>query len=316
MSMNHHPDNPDRYSIALSGLDGSNLLAFLAALGTLRTLSRALDDMSIQLHWEARGMWTPVLSGPFPNDDQEAMDLILFSLHTQLQNMAGHPVLTVANNLNMSPRQFRQVATAAVQLAHQSGDRTGVDFVAAFGCDAISEDDVISDTAFRTMSGAGHQHFLKTMHDLVALTEPEHLKRSLFEPWDYADDRPSLRWDPADDRRYALRWNEPSGDPIRTMRGANRLAVEALPLFPTAPVGNKLETTGFRTGGSRNTFFSWPIWETPISIDVVRSLLALPELQLDAPPRDKLRPMGIVDVLRSQRLTIGKFRNFAPSQSI
>lgn len=316
MTTNHCSDPAVGSSIALSGLDGSNLLAFLAALGTLRTLTRALNNPTIQMHWEARGIWTPVLSGPFPNDDQKAMDLILSSLHTQLQNMAGHPVLTVANNLNLSPQQFRQLASAAVQLAHQSGDRTGVDYVAAFGCDAISEDGVIADTAFRTMSGAGHQHFLKTMHDLVALTEPEHLKRSLFEPWDYADDRPSLRWDHADDRRYALRWKEPSGDPIRTMRGANRLAIEALPLFSTAPVGNKLETSGFRTGGSRNTFFSWPIWETPISIDVVRSLLALQELQLDRPPRDKLRPMGIVDVLRAQRLTIGKFRNFAPSQSL
>lgn len=316
MPTNRRPGTSVRRSIALAGLDGSNLLAFLAALGTLRTLTQALEDATIQLHWEARGMWTPVLSGPFPDDDEEAIALILSSLHARLRQMLNHPVLTVAKNLNLSPQQFRQLASEAVQLAHESGDRTGVDYVASFGCDAISENGVIADTAFRTMSGAGHQHFLKTMHDLVTLTEPEHLKRSLFEPWDYADDRPSLRWDPADDRRYALRWKEPSGDPIRTMRGANRLAVEALPLFPTAPVGNKLETTGFQTGGSRNTFITWPIWEHPASLDVVRSLLALQELQRDRPPRDLLRPMGIVDVLRSQRLTIGKFRNFAPSQSL
>ena len=299
-------------SLALTGLDGSNPLGFLAALGTFRVFSLAQPEKTARLHWKAAPYYQPVLTC----DETLSADMLLDAIAKRLAGMAAHPALTVDDNLKLSPETFRAYAKKAVEQAHASGDRTWPDFVAAFGCEATSEDGVIQDTAFRTMSGAGHQHFLKTMRDLARLTTRDHLYRSLFEPWAYEDEKPSLRWDPADDRRYALRWKEPSGDPIRTQRGANRLAVEALPLFPTAPVHVALETTGFQTGGSRHTFFTWPIWNRPVTLDVVRSLLALPELQSDQPPRRPLRAMGIVDVYRSQRLTIGKFRNFAPARSV
>ena len=71
----------------------------------------------------------------------------------------------------------------------------------------------------------------------------------------------------------------PSGDPVRTMRGANRLAVEALPLFPTVPGERHLHTTGFSQRRGEGVLFSWPIWEGALSIEVVRSLLSLAELQ-------------------------------------
>ncbi|GIW91737.1 MAG: hypothetical protein KatS3mg109_2169 [Pirellulaceae bacterium] len=218
-------------SLALPGLDGSNLLAFLAAVGTLRTLALAWPDSEVRMHWERGAGWNPVLSARRSLTKESVVE----ALHSQLGQMDKYPAFTVADDLKIPPDQFRHYAVQAVQHAHQTGDRTWADFAAAFGCDAISEENVIQDTAFRTMSGAGHQHFLKTMRELIELTEPEHLRKALFEPWGYEDDRPSLRWDPEDDRRYALRWSDPSGDPIRTVRGANRLAIEALPLFPYRP---------------------------------------------------------------------------------
>jgi len=299
-------------SLALTGLDGSNPLAFMAALGTLRVLSVAQPHRMTRLHWATTASYHPILT----SDDPLDVDTLLDAIEQPLKEMAAHPALTVDDNLKLSPDVFRDYARQSVKNAQTNGDRSWTDFAAAFGCDAISEDAVIQDTAFRTMSGAGHQHFLKTMRNLARLTTRDDLRRSLFEPWTYTDDKPSLRWDPADDRRYALRWKEPSGDPIRTQRGANRLAIEGLPLFPTAPVRSSVETTGFQTAGSRNTFFTWPIWNEPATLDVVRSLLALPELQIDHPSRDRLHQMGIIEVYRSQRLTIGKFRNFAPAQPV
>ena len=132
----------------------------------------------------------------------------------------------------------------------------------------------------------------------------------MFLPWQYADDRPNLRWDPVDDRRYALRWNEPSGDPVRTMRGANRLAVEALPLFPTAAGERRLQTTGFSQRPGQGVMFTWPIWDVPLKMGTVRSVLSLPELQEPRPNRDVLSAMGIVEVYRSERITRDKYRNF------
>ena len=49
--------------LILSGLNGSNPLAFLAALGALRVLAISLPIRKIRLAWRASGQWLPVLSG-------------------------------------------------------------------------------------------------------------------------------------------------------------------------------------------------------------------------------------------------------------
>ena len=222
------------------------------------------------------------------------------------------PALSFSKNLVISREDFRRLAQDA-QSKSAFTDRHYADFVAAFGCDSLSiseKNPKIQDTALRTMSGAGHQHFLASMRELVQNTCPDHLRSSLFAPWQYSDPKPNLRWDPIDDRRYALRWKNPSDDPVKTMRGANRLAVEALPLFPTAPGVRQLHTTGFSQRRGEGVLFSWPIWEGPLSIHIVRSLLSLTELQKPNPDRNGLLAMGVVEIYRSERITKDKFRNF------
>jgi len=130
-----------------------------------------------------------------------------------------------------------------------------------------------------------------------------------------------VRWDPREDVRYALRWRDPSGEnalrsQAGSMLGANRLAIEGLALFPSVPVAGRLETTGFRGRRSRDTFFTWPIWEAATSVDGVRSILALAELQDERPDRGKLARLGVAEVYRSQRITVGKYRNFTPAQAV
>ncbi|HEY5705579.1 MAG TPA: hypothetical protein VIS96_08410 [Terrimicrobiaceae bacterium] len=176
---------------------------------------------------------------------------------------------------------------------------------------------MIEDTEFRTMSGAGHQHFLEFMNVLAKETTAEQLHEALFGPWRYSDSSPTMRWDPEDDRRYALRWDEPSKDPVRTVRGANLLAVAALPLFPTIPLsGRELATTGFRGKGSRGAFITWPIWLGWLALDSIRSLISSRELQDDNASTRLLAFRGIEAVYRSQRITLGKYRNFTPAQAV
>lgn len=303
----------------LTGLDGANPLAFLAALGTLRTATLALPRERVRLHWLAADTWHPVLTC----DCELVADRLVDTLHVELARMAGHPALAVDDNLKLSQDEFRAYSMDAAEQAISVRDRRWADFAAAFGSDVIGDDDMIADTALRTMSGAGHQHFLKTMRDIVADTSPEQLHEAIFGPWRYRDVKLSLRWDPADDRRYALRWKEPSGDPAMTVRGANRLAIEGLPLLPCMPVRSRLETTGFRGVGARDTFWTWPIWcnpdgPCPLSLDAVRSVLSLSELQDSDSDikREDLRRQGVAEVYRSQRLTIGKFRNFTPAKAV
>lgn len=293
----------------LSGIDGGNLLGVLAALGLLRILSRHEPGLRPRLAWQVQeGAWRPQLVMQYKLSDEELITM----LDAALKAMVAHPAWTFANDLNVSAQVYRDYARSAAMAVPE--EPLQAEFAAAFACDAVTDasgkKDIVSDTALRTMSGAGHQHFLGFMRQLAECTGPEHLRKALFEPWRYDDDKPSMRWDPLDDRRYALRWNEPSGDPIRTVRGANRLAIEALPLFPVMPRGRRLETTGFSLGGSRVTYIYWPIWRCPIPLPVVRSLLADRRLSDPSKHRGPLRAIGVELVYRSQRLTVDKYRNF------
>lgn len=299
--------NVDTHEWGLAGLDGANPLAFLAAVGTLRTATLAWPAREITLGWHlSDGLWKPLL-GTQGISDRETL---LEGLSRQLARMAGHPAFDVGDNLNFTPDQFRRYAETAQELA--ASDDTMAAFLGSFACEGVVDDQgkQVADTALRTMRGAGHQDFVKTMRDLVGATTRDHLEHSLFSAWERAETGLGLRWDPQDDRRYALRWNEPSSDPTRTERGAHRLAVEALPLFPVHPVHRRLETTGF-TRRARQTFLSWPIWTTRVSLDVVRSLLALRGLQAETLSRGELARRGVVEVFRSQRITLGKYRNFS-----
>jgi hypothetical protein len=94
---------------------------------------------------------------------------------------------------------------------------------------------------------------------------------------------------------------------IRVLSMAARPAGEWFHFLAGATL--QLETTGFRTSGSRGTFWTWPIRETPIGLDDVCSLAALKDLQAETPNRPTLSARGVVEVFGSQRLTVGKFRN-------
>lgn len=300
--------------LPLPGLDGANPLAFLAALGTLRVLALGWMHDEVRLGWQSTGAsWQPVVAASRALSEDE----IVSTLHAQLSAMAGHPAFTFAENLKIKARTFAPFVRIAFADWHDRKDTIAAEFAAAYACElVVNEDGTIQDTAFRTMSGAGHQHFLAFMEQLARSTTPLHLRAALFAPWHYEEQKLSMRWDPTDDRRYALRWSNPSGDVIRTVRGANRLAIEALPLFPVAPVGRNLETTGFGSPTGRGVFWTWPIWEAPLPLDSVRSVLALAELQAARPDRRKLAARGVVEVFRCERITIGKFRNFTPAQPV
>ncbi len=293
----------------LVGINGANPLGFLAALGTLRSCSLCKPAWDPKLYWCARAVWNPALKfGIAITQDELLEQLALF-----LEKSPGSEAFELSDNIKFSPDCFRKIAADALERA-RFDEQEYVRFLAALGSEAVTDDKgMIVDTALRTMSGAGHQHFLKSMRKIREETKKTDLKSALFHQWTYADEKPSLRWDPVDDRRYALRWRDPSGDTIMTVRGANRLAIEGLPLMSTAPVGQQLHTIGFRGKGSKDTFWAWPMWRFPVGLDTVRSLLTIKVLQKPVFTHqdfDALQARGIGEIYRSQRITVGKYRNF------
>ena len=315
--------DPPAGGLLLNGLDGANPLAFLAALGTLRGLTIAWPERDVRLSWALRDAWRPGLhvDGGAPSRDE-----VLAGLEVFLERRPGHGSLGIGDDLTIQADRFRVHALdAAAAAAPSPQERAGADFIAAFGCDGVARrhgEGQVHDTALRTMSGTGHQHFLRTMRDLADRVGRDRLRQSLFSLWERLDPQLSLRWDPEEDRRYALRWRNPSNDVVSlrgqgsgapTEWGANRLSYEALPLFPVMPAGRSAQTTGFSGAGRSDTRWTWPIWDAPAGLDVVRSLLAIRELQEDTPARQELAAMGIRQVFRSRRITTGQFRNFTPS---
>jgi hypothetical protein len=308
------------HRIDLPGLTGHNLLGFLAAVGLLRITSRLSPEEPVRMGWQALGgFWVPWLELPErwagrAGEGGDLRDGLVSAVHRELTRMVGHSAFAFADDLTVSVEEWRSRCREAVEASSPS-DRVYADVLAAFGADglpAVDKSGRMQDTAFRTMSGAGHQHFLQFMRKLTEGTEERHLRAAVFASWEYLDEGPSMRWDFRDDRRYALRWADPSGDAVRTVRGANRLAIEALPLFPTAPVGRVLRTTGFSERRESGVCLTWPIWAVPVSVETVRSLLALGELQVERPDRRALAARGVVEVYRCQRVTQGKYRNFTP----
>ncbi len=362
--------------LLLVGLDGSNPLAFLAALGTLRTLTQAWPERHVSMSWEmSEGAWRPRLRCPYT----ETAESILQTLHRTLclggtpevqkradrlrarsRNSAdiirraasrwkkqglpkaqqkdrkavlgqaaaqrrkkwlalSAPHLLIGTDTNLTCQDFARYLKRYLQMT--SGQRL-LDDLAALGTDLPDEDGLMSDTALRTMRGAGHQHLLTFMANILEQVEAADIRKALFFPWVYDDPvkNLTLRLDPSDDVRYALRWRNPSGDPARedsgSVLGANALAIAGFALMPVIPSADGVTTVGFSGRRASDTRLSWPIWVHPISLDTCGSLLALPQLQKERPNHRELIALGIAQVHRSRRITTGKFRNFSPAQAI
>src|SRR5262249_581174 len=147
--------------------------------------------------------------------------------------------------------EYREHATSLVEDSVVA-DRGPLDLLAAFASDAyVDKSGRVVATPFCFITGSGHQFFLDTVRQLMSKVAAERVKSVLFEPWTYSDEKLSLRWDPVEDRRYALMDRDPtaSDNKSRTVWMANLLAYRALALFPSAPGSRRLETVGWSGRG-------------------------------------------------------------------
>lgn len=156
---------------------------------------------------------------------------------------------------------------------------------------------------------------LRDAHDAAHAS----FREALIGPWLYQNDDHSLGWDPSTQRLHALRNMVPEQDKAnRSVRAAVFLASQALPLFPVFCSQGRPRTIGFardrrgrdaasgqgrRTVGpsptaDRDDFFTWPVWDRPISFDTLRALLA----HLSSP---RLAARGVVALYQSRRAKTG-----------
>jgi hypothetical protein len=316
----------------LEGLEPDNLLAFLALLGFLRALETARPD------WRPRAAWD------FDHPPLRPL-LILAKVNGSMAigEAAAEGAATLAHDYSFpqsaedgaEPRNDLNYATATarklLERAANGQSRGRADLWSALMCDAAGKDDKIEATPLCLLFGQGHQHFLDRLATVprteappprgrgrkaVTLSAAETLHEALFEPWTRQDPTPAFRWDPAEDVRYALQANDPSGEKSTTQHGANRLAALGLPLLTVVPSQRGERVRLLVLGGAfeRNEFvFRWPIWHEPASLAAIRALLSHPEL---AKGPSALAHLGVAEVRRTHRIGVGKFMNFTRAEAI
>lgn len=232
-----------------------------------------------------------------------------------LRKAVPRPELALGKHIDCNAHEYRDQVSSLLAGTGNIG-RESLDLLAAFASDAcLHENDdkrkkgVVAGTPFCFITGSGHQYFLDFVRQLMRKVDAHRLQSTLFEPWTYADPGLSMRWDPAETRRYALMERDPGPIGSLTVWMANLLAYRALVLFPSAPKQSGLSTVGW-TSLNGDDCFTWPLWAHPSDPDTIRSLLLLPELYAEQPERSVLRERAVSAAFRARRIKVGSGSNF------
>src|SRR5215470_11051253 len=267
-----------------TGLYGSHPLGALAALGMLRVATRLPLPQPVRLSWVVQTDWVARLHVP----GAVSQDAVVQAFVADVAERATAPELVWRQDLQATPDAYHYFAAAQMRTATPAHHAT-VDFLAAYGSEVVTQKGVIHATPFDMTSG--QQQFLALVAALAQ--DLRHnpqctsaaFAEALWGPWRYRDPVHALGWDPQGERLHAYEARSPTKTPARSVRTAIWLAFEALPLFPTAAVAGRLHVGGFDRA---QQWLSWPLWEVPLALPTVRSLLSLADLTRPHPPTERL----------------------------
>ena len=259
--------------IQLRGVDGSNPLGFLAALGLLRVVPGA------KLGFSEDGSFQGFVDG-LDKDESDLATLIAYDAEAAESEIAPwrftymkaatkkqgpHKVA----DLKAPPEDFKTFLTNSIE-AWLIGNGEAAACAAAYGTDiAVDNNGNTKPTAFHFT--AANQTFLGAVESIRASVTQEWVKTSLFTGHGERTGS-NLRWNPGAERNWALMANDPSGDGTRVDAPLEWLAFRGLPLLPSFPRGSRVITTGV-VGRGDDMMFAWPLWSAPASTHTTRSTL-------------------------------------------
>ena len=299
--------------ILLGGLDGTNPLAFIAALGAFRLL--AVDNTCATMSWElCNATWRPLLCGT---------GLLLEQLGGELHSRIGEldmSVWSLDKKLPFAAARFRQKACDATRDASDS--RRGILLTRsphwvlshALMTKGISE---ILHSAWSVLGTRPVKACLLMENESW---NRRRLVRSNRQSQTHGDIKiNSARYDGTQQKIAATPFNGVTqATTVRfRVRGANCLALLGITMFPTIPTKGQPETTAFGLKAPKQSSFSWPIWKYPVSFDVATSLVRMPVLQREEPPEAELQCRGVAAVYRCDRvMTSTYYANFTPARRV
>ncbi|WP_419865399.1 hypothetical protein [Candidatus Poriferisodalis sp.] len=251
--------------LELPGLSGNNPLGFLAALGV--QVAFAGTPFQPLVRWSDGVVPVPRVTADLDHDGIVARVL---EVATQWR---AEPALCPVPEATDVKFPAAGIRTYLSEARHHRSGALAASLVAEGSLDAVTGKKA-KPTDFHFT--AGQMKFLAMARKILASTTSDDLIEALVGPWQYTSKLPSLRWDIADDRAYALSAFDPTdntNNPKLTVPGAECLAILGLSMFPVFPGHRKTATTGCR-GTWRDGSFSWPLWNRPATLNVARTLVA------------------------------------------
>lgn len=295
----------------LTGLEGNNPMGFLAAIGVQTAFSG--EDMQPYLWWSDDVTPHAIVDDRFGVERiaDQVLDTAAHwkdSASTNPKRPDGSPI-PKGDELKFAPDDARVYLDQACQ-----GDDLGGDLAMSLVAEGSLDRQGVakpSDLYFT----AGQQKFLDTVRIILNSVVRDDIMTGLLGPWNYARDIPSLGWDVADDRVYALRANNPSPEKKLTNPGPEALAILGLSRNPVFPGRGRTLTQGC-SGSWKAGYYSWPLWRKPATPSAVKSLLAH---AYNHSGESRLRwysSWGVSMILRSpiRRSGQGGYGTFGPSE--
>ena len=291
-------------SLQLPALDGANPLGFLAALGLLTVGDRMFGEGAWRLSWTKRVVATPILHGVSSVD--EVISAVLADRDQwRTATVLEHP----ADDVKMSQADLRRYVMSCVGENTDNRSSGLVAAIVAEGPLAGTGESKPTDLHFT----AGNQKLIEMARRIRDGLTAGHLTEALETGWKYESELPSLRWDLADDRTYALSATNPAKTTKLTNPGAEWLAFLGLMTLPVFAAGTKLLTTGC-AGGWKRGAFTWPNWDRPLTHRAASSLIGA----VDGKKLDGLEAWSVFRLYTStiRRSDQGGYGTFAPPKPI
>ena len=296
----------------LTGLEGTNPLGFLAALGVQAVFMD--EDERPRLWWSTDVTPHAIVNDSFTVERiaDQALSLAVRwrdCSATNPRRLDGTPI-PKGDELKLAPEDIR------TYLCRSYAGETGSDLAAALLAEGSLDNSGVakpSDLYFT----AGQMKFLGMTRTLLGTVVRDEILTGLVGPWAYASELPSLGWDVADDRVYALRANNPAPDKKLTNPGPEALAIFGLSRHAVFGARDRTLTQGC-SGSWKTGYYSWPLWHRPATSFAVKSLMAH-ACDDSSGNRSRWYPSwGVSCVLRSpiRRSSQGGYGTFGPPEVV
>lgn len=299
--------------LALTGLNGTTFLGFLAGLGTLRAVSASGSktvESRPRLSWREASGWHPMLSGVSDFHDvanciltdarSRAVDAVLDFKYVKQEKGGPKTVHHIAAPLSV----FRGTVTSLLIAGH--ADVAG--YLGTLMCESapeeIPEAKLPSEAELRNAGipwdadtnpslSVGQSPFDFTSRNVQFLDQVRRIRDALTPDAIVAELELGLgtpcerimRWDALVDSPSALFSGvSPMPHPV-----AEWLAFRGVSFFPLVAEGGRARVAGL-VGRRKAGEFTWPLWSVPLTEDVIASTLRLPWASTAA---DERRHRGI-----------------------